>query len=128
MGAAPPAGLRAVTFDFWNTLIRADDAGIRDRRLAAWLGLLAGEGIDLEGDVVRAAQRHASVRFEDHWRVNRFYGAQQAVHDMLEHLGSRSRRRSRRRSWPPSPTPIRPTTPSPRPTCARRSTACGRAA
>ena len=87
MGAAPPAELRAVTFDFWNTLIRADDAGIRDRRLAAWLGLLAGEGIDLEGDVVRAAQRHASVRFEDHWRVNRFYGAQQAVHDMLEHLG-----------------------------------------
>lgn len=84
----PPVELRAVTFDFWNTLIRADDAGIRDRRLAAWLGLLAGEGFELEGDVVRSAQRHAGARFEDHWRRNEFYGAQHAVHDMLEHLGA----------------------------------------
>lgn len=83
----PPAELRAVTFDFWNTLIRADDAGIRDRRLSAWLGLLAGEGFELEREVVRGAQRHITTRFEDHWRDNRFYGAQHAVHDMLEHLG-----------------------------------------
>jgi putative hydrolase of the HAD superfamily len=78
--------VRAVTFDFWNTLIRADDAGVRDRRLAAWLGLLAGEGIELEGDVVRAAMTHAGTRFDSHWRANRFYGAIHAVDDMLEHL------------------------------------------
>jgi putative hydrolase of the HAD superfamily len=80
-------GVRAVTFDFWNTLIRADDAGVRDRRLAAWLGLLAGEGIETEGDVVRAAMAHAGTRFDSHWRRNQFYGATHAVEDMLDHLG-----------------------------------------
>jgi putative hydrolase of the HAD superfamily len=79
-------GVRAVTFDFWNTLIRADDAGVRDHRLRAWLGLLAGEGIDLDGEVVRAAMHHAGSRFDAHWRRNQFYGATHAVDDMLDHL------------------------------------------
>lgn len=79
--------MRAVTFDFWNTLIRADNAGFRDRRLTAWLGLLAGEGFELEGDVVHAAMDHATARFDENWRVNRFYGARDAVDDMLVHLG-----------------------------------------
>src|SRR6478736_1277120 len=38
---------KVVTFDFWNTLIRAD-ADPRDRRVDAWLGVLEGEGIALE--------------------------------------------------------------------------------
>jgi putative hydrolase of the HAD superfamily len=79
--------MKAVTFDFWNTLMRADDAGVRDRRLAAWLGLLAGEGFELDGDTVRTALRHAGARFDLHWKQNRFYGAADAVDDMLDHLG-----------------------------------------
>ena len=79
--------MKAVTFDFWNTLLRADDAGIRDRRLTAWLGLLAGEGFELDGDQVRSAMRHAGSRFDDAWRGNRFYGAADSVDDMLRHLG-----------------------------------------
>ena len=85
----PPAHLsvRAVTFDFWNTLLRADDAGVRDRRMAAWLGLLAGEGLELGVEVVDGAMRHAVGRFDDHWRRNEFYGASEAVGDVLAHLG-----------------------------------------
>ncbi|MGI8710111.1 MAG: HAD family hydrolase [Acidimicrobiales bacterium] len=79
--------LRAVTFDFWNTLIRADDGGVSDRRLAAWLGLLAGEGFDLERDVVGGAMHHAGRRFNASWRANRMYQADDAVTDMLVHLG-----------------------------------------
>ncbi|MFN8018709.1 MAG: HAD family hydrolase [Acidimicrobiales bacterium] len=79
--------MKAVTFDFWNTLLSADDAGIRDRRLAAWLGLLAGEGFELEGEQVRTAMRHAGSRFDAAWRGNRFYGAAESVDDMLDHLG-----------------------------------------
>jgi len=77
----------AVTFDFWNTLIRADNAGFRDRRLTAWLGLLAGEGFELEGDVVNTAMDHAAHRFDTSWKANRFYGAAESVDDMLAHLG-----------------------------------------
>ncbi|MCU1499457.1 MAG: HAD-superfamily hydrolase, subfamily variant 1 [Acidimicrobiales bacterium] len=84
MRSTPP---RAVTFDFWNTLIRADDAGVRDRRLAAWLGLLAGEGIEVDDQAVRAAMRHAGRRFEENWINNRIYVARQAVAEMVEHLG-----------------------------------------
>lgn len=79
--------MKAVTFDFWNTLIRADDAGVRDRRLTAWLGLLAGEGFELDGDHVRSAMRHAGQRFDERWRANEYYGAVHAVDDMLDHLG-----------------------------------------
>lgn len=83
--SAPP--LRAVTFDFWNTLIQADDRGIRDRRLTAWLGLLAGEGFEPGDDAVGAAMRHARERFDESWHDNRIYGAGDAVTDALAHLG-----------------------------------------
>lgn len=79
--------MKAVTFDFWNTLIRADNAGFRDRRLTAWLGLLAGEGFEFQGEVVNTAMDHAARQFDENWKANRFYGAADAVTDMLVHLG-----------------------------------------
>ena len=83
--SGPP--LRAVTFDFWNTLIQADDHGIRDRRLVAWLGLLAGEGFEPGDEAVGAAMRHARDRFDENWYDNRIYAAHDAVADSLDHLG-----------------------------------------
>jgi putative hydrolase of the HAD superfamily len=79
--------LRAVTFDFWNTLVDAETAGIRDRRLTAKLGLLAEAGFELDGEVVGGAMRHAGQRFEEHWKRNQYYGAVLAVDDIVEHLG-----------------------------------------
>ncbi|WP_426570886.1 HAD family hydrolase [Aquihabitans sp. McL0605] len=79
--------MKAVTFDFWNTLIQADDAGFRDRRLTAWLGLLAGEGFELDRDVLRGAQRHAGRQFDKSWRANEAYRADDSIRDMLGHLG-----------------------------------------
>jgi putative hydrolase of the HAD superfamily len=84
---APAAPIRVVTFDFWNTLMRADDAGARDRRLASWLGLLAGEGFDFERDVIHGAMRLAGRNFDESWKANRIYTADDAVRDMLVHLG-----------------------------------------
>lgn len=76
-----------MTFDFWNTLIQADDGGVRSRRLTAWLGLLAGEGFDFDRDVIVGALRHGGRRFDEEWRANRIYRAGDAVADMLAHLG-----------------------------------------
>jgi len=81
----PP--LRAVTFDYWNTLIRADGAGFGDRRLTAWLGLLAGEGIDADDQAVRSALAHSGREFDRNWMANRIYVAEHAVADALDHLG-----------------------------------------
>lgn len=79
--------MRAVTFDFWNTLIDAETAGIRDRRLTAKLGLLAEAGFDLDGEVVSGAMRHASLQFDRSWRANQYYGAQHAIDDIVAQLG-----------------------------------------
>ena len=79
--------MKAVTFDFWNTLINADTPGIRDRRLTAWLGLLAGEGLELEGDTVHTAMIGASRQFDDHWRRGQYFGADAAVAHVIEVLG-----------------------------------------
>lgn len=79
--------MKAVTFDFWNTLINAETSGIRDRRLTAWLGLLAGEGLEFDGDTVHAAMVGASRRFDDHWRRGQYFGAEAAVAHVLEVLG-----------------------------------------
>ena len=79
----PPA---AVTFDFWNTLIR-EDSGALDRRVDAWFGLLEGEGIALERERIGEAFAASWKTFQEHWKANRVYGAPDAVSDLLGHLG-----------------------------------------
>jgi putative hydrolase of the HAD superfamily len=78
--------LRAVTFDFWNTLIR-ETGEIRRRRLDAWLGLLEGEGAAVERESLNAAFDMSWGRFQDAWRANLRYDAFDAVRDVLEHTG-----------------------------------------
>ncbi len=81
--SAPPV---AVTFDFWNTLIR-EDSQARDRRVDAWLGLLEGEGVALEREHVGRAFTASWKTFQEHWMANRVYGPSDAVADVLSHLG-----------------------------------------
>ncbi len=78
----------AVTFDFWNTLIR-EDSHARDRRVDAWLGLLEGEGVALERERVGDAFSATWKTFQQHWMENRSYQAPDAVSDVLDHLGLR---------------------------------------
>ena len=49
----PP--LQAVTFDFWNTLIRAGDAGKVELRLVVFGDVLAGAGFDVAPDAIADA-------------------------------------------------------------------------
>jgi putative hydrolase of the HAD superfamily len=77
---------KVVTFDFWNTLIRAD-ADPRDRRVDAWLGVLEGEGIALERSRLHEAVGESWGAFLAAWRNNTTYGAADAVDDVLGQLG-----------------------------------------
>lgn len=85
MPRSPEPPLRAVTFDFWNTLIREHNQ-VRDRRLDAWLGLLEGEGAAVEREHLGAAFDRSWGRFQDAWRRNLRYDAFDAVRDLLDHL------------------------------------------
>lgn len=80
------APIQAVTFDFWNTLI-CEQSDMRDRRLAAWLGLLEGEGAAVERATLGAAYERSWHRFQQAWQANLRYDAADAVRDLLEHLG-----------------------------------------
>lgn len=77
----------AVTFDFWNTLIREAGRGARDRRIDAWLGLLEGEGLALEREHLGTAMDATWNEFQRHWRENLMFGAEQAVDHVLGELG-----------------------------------------
>src|SRR5690606_30224024 len=80
------APIQAVTFDFWNTLVQEQSVQ-RDRRLAAWPGLLEGEGAAVEREAMGAAYDRSWHRFQQAWHANLRYDAADAVRDLLEHLG-----------------------------------------
>jgi len=77
----------AVTFDFWNTLIREDAGGLRPRRVDAWLGLLEGEGMALEREHLHAAFDSTWEAFRQRWMANVVYDAEDAVDHVLGHIG-----------------------------------------
>ncbi|MDH3704615.1 MAG: HAD family hydrolase [Acidimicrobiia bacterium] len=80
------ARCRAVTFDFWNTLVRLEPAvpGERSRHLAA---VLRAHGEDTEPEVVDGALGHVRERFDEQWRANRQYVLADAVDDLLRVVG-----------------------------------------
>lgn len=81
----PP--LQAVTFDFWNTLIRAGDAGKVELRLVVFGDVLAGAGFDVAPDAIADAMAAAVGRFDERWKANQHYDAAAAVTDMVARLG-----------------------------------------
>ena len=85
---ATPAqpGLDAVTFDFWNTLIRQDLAA-RDMRLNAWLGLLEGAGFACERQQLDAVYDDTWEAYVRKWHANEQFQAVQAAEHLLEGLG-----------------------------------------
>ncbi len=89
MSTHPSAGDRsivAVTFDFWNTLVR-DTGGIREARLdAAAEALDAVGGRRVDRAELEAAFERAWDAYVADWQANRPTGADHAVRRMIELL------------------------------------------
>ena len=83
--ADPP--LRAVTFDFWDTLVSQSSGESRQRRLDAWLEVLEAEGLTVERGRLDAALDVGRTGFDTAWRANQRYSAADSVRDSLAHLG-----------------------------------------
>jgi putative hydrolase of the HAD superfamily len=62
--------LEAVTFDFWDTLIREEDRSIRAGHLIAWERLLAEAGHRVDPAALAAAFDENWLEFERCWEVN----------------------------------------------------------
>ena len=80
-----PDSLRfdAVTFDYWNTLMRIPESGQWDRRIDSFTDVLIAEGHGVtQADIVEAFAAMRELH-EQAWIDNRQHGAVEAVEDVL---------------------------------------------
>jgi putative hydrolase of the HAD superfamily len=79
--------VRAITFDFWDTLVRSDTAAFRVARRIAVADELARHGLPAEHDAIEAAFDEAWLRFDAAWALNEQFTGHQAAEAVLEVLG-----------------------------------------
>ena len=73
--------MQAVTFDYWNTLMRIPPEAQWDRRVDVYTDVLIAEGHDVTRDDLEAAFDAMRVLHEQAWIDNRQHGAAEAVAD-----------------------------------------------
>jgi FMN phosphatase YigB (HAD superfamily) len=79
--------IRAVTFDYWNTLMYEQAGEMRNKRIDAWLGILEGVGFRVERERMDAVFEGSWKRFVERWTANEQFQAAQAAEEILEELG-----------------------------------------
>jgi putative hydrolase of the HAD superfamily len=80
--------MRAVTFDYWNTLVREDEARSgRSIRIDAWLGLLEEAGVPITRERLDELFLAGGRRFDARWIANDHLGGEEAAGMILDDLG-----------------------------------------
>jgi putative hydrolase of the HAD superfamily len=79
--------IRAVTFDYWNTLCRADVATTSGRRRSAWHEVAASRFLPHEPAVLDAVLAHIAERHHEGWMANSQYTAEHALEEAFVLLG-----------------------------------------
>lgn len=77
----------AITFDFWDTLVRADTAATRRQRRLAIAEVLATDGHPVDHDAIDAAFDEAWQRFDAAWGQGRQFTGEDAAEAVLDILG-----------------------------------------
>lgn len=77
----------AITFDFWDTLVRADTAATRLQRRLAIADVLASHGVPAEHDDIDAAFDEAWKRFDASWGQGAQFTGTHAAETVLDVLG-----------------------------------------
>jgi FMN phosphatase YigB (HAD superfamily) len=79
--------LRAVTFDYWQTLLWEEPGGLQSGRVAAWAGLFEEAGIAVPDGALDAAHQSAFELASAAWKAGTQYTADHAGRHVVEHLG-----------------------------------------
>jgi FMN phosphatase YigB (HAD superfamily) len=79
--------LDAITFDYWNTLVRDHSGHLRNRRMDAWLGLLEEAGIPVEAGALEELFERSWQTFTASWKANRQLLAPDAAAQIIAGLG-----------------------------------------
>ncbi len=85
--ASPGGRVRAITFDFWDTLVRSDTPAFRLARRIAVAEELARHGLPAEHDAIEAAFDAAWQRFDAAWGSNEQFTGHHAAEVVLDVLG-----------------------------------------
>lgn len=78
--------IRAVTFDFWNTLVREYERS-REHRVAAIVSAFAEHGIDRSTSDVEAAIGELRVYFDERWLANQVVDPELGARQVVTALG-----------------------------------------
>ncbi len=78
--------IRAVTFDFWNTLIVPENDLTRESRTEAVVAAVHGAGIEVSREQVEQAFVGLFETFNEHWASNRQFTAEHAAAVVIERL------------------------------------------
>lgn len=79
--------IRAVTFDYWNTLMYETAGASRNRRIDAWMGILESVGFTVERERLDAVFEESWQSFVTRWTANEQVHAAQAAEEIVESLG-----------------------------------------
>jgi FMN phosphatase YigB (HAD superfamily) len=79
--------LRAVTFDYWQTLLWEEPGGLQSGRVAAWAGLFEEAGIAVPRGALDDAHASAFNLASEAWRAGTQFTAEHAGRHVVEHLG-----------------------------------------
>ena len=77
----------AITFDFWDTLVRADTAATRVQRRLAIAEVLESHGLPAEHDEIDASFDEAWKRFDSSWGLGEQFTGHHAAETVLDVLG-----------------------------------------
>ena len=77
----------AITFDFWDTLVRADTAATRLQRRLAIADVLSSYGLPVDHDDIDAAFDEAWKRFDSSWGDGEQFTGHHAAETVLDVLG-----------------------------------------
>ena len=83
-----PRPLAAITFDFWNTLCRADPASTLHRRKQAWHEVARTRDLPVEPEVLDSVLDHVSGLHHEGWMRNEQFTADHAIDVATELLAS----------------------------------------
>ena len=78
--------IRAVTFDFWNTLMWEEPGSLKRKRLEVWAETLPAAGVEVDAARLEAAHDAAHRAYEEAWRANRQFVVEHATEQIAAAL------------------------------------------
>jgi putative hydrolase of the HAD superfamily len=87
--------IRAVTFDFWNTLMWEEPGSLKEKRLEVWAETLPQQGVEVDPLKLEAAHDAAHRRYEEAWRAGRQFVVEDATAQIAAELWGESARAAR---------------------------------